>query len=349
MSTKVIGIKRQENNSELLSSEPEGIGRLIEDTNDHPKNIILYGGGGFIGSHIVEYLIERKFNITVFDRLDNLSKNNLNPFLDKIEFIPGDFNNIIDIKKSLKGKDYVIHLVSSTIPADSNVNKIYDIETNLISTLKLLDECVRNNIKKIIFISSGGTVYGRTNNNPITEEHPTDPICSYGIVKLAIEKYLELYRNLYNLNYTVLRLSNPFGEKHTPKKGQGFIETALYKIFKGDVVEIWGNGNTVRDYIYVKDAAKAIYLSLIANTKYNLFNISSGKGYKINDILDIFRNMLKLDFNVSYLPSRNSDVPVNVLANNRAIEYLKWKPETTLEDAINKCWYYITLGGYNES
>ena len=305
-----------------------------------PNNLIIYGGAGFIGSHIVEDLIERNFNITVFDKF-NLSKNNMESFLNKVEFIEGDFNNIIDIKKSLKGKDYVIHLVSSTLPADSNNNKIYDVETNLISTLKLLEECVNNNIKKIIFISSGGTVYGRTNNNPITEEHSTNPICSYGIVKLSIEKYLELFKNLYGLNYTVLRFSNPFGENQDPKKGQGFIITALDKIASGEVVEVWGDGKTIRDYIYVKDAIKSISLSIISNTKYNVFNISSGKGYSINEILNIFRSKLKLNFKVHYLSSRNFDVSINVLSNKRAIKYLKWKPETKLEDAIYKTWCYI--------
>lgn len=304
------------------------------------SNLIIYGGAGFIGSHIVEDLIEREFNITVFDKFVP-SINNLEYSINKVEFIEGDFNNIADIKKSLKGKDYVVHLVSSTLPTDSNIKKIYDIETNLISTIKLLDECVLNNIKKIIFISSGGTVYGRINKNPIIEEQSTNPICSYGIVKLAIEKYLELYRILYGMNYTILRFSNPFGENQNPNKGQGFIITALDKIVRGDVVEIWGDGTVVRDYLYVKDAVKSVYHSITTNTKYNTFNISSGTGCSNNQILDIFRNRLKLNFKVSFLPSRNSDVPVNVLSNKRANEYLKWKPETKLEDAIYKTWYYI--------
>ena len=309
-----------------------------------PNNIIIYGGAGFIGSHIVEDLKEREFNITIFDKFIP-SKNNYKYLVNKLEFIKGDFSNVFDIKSSLKGKDYVIHLVSSTLPADSNVNKVYDVETNLISTLNLLEECVKNKIKKIIFISSGGTVYGKTNEDLITEEHSNNPLCSYGIVKLAIEKYLELYRYLYGLNYMILRFSNPFGENQDPEKGQGFIITALDKIAKGDLVEIWGNGNTIRDYIYIKDAVKSIYLSITTNTKYNTFNISSGKGYSINDILGIFRNKLKLSFKVKYISPRNFDVSINVLSNKRAIEYLKWKPETKLEDAIYKTWCYINKKG----
>ena len=120
--------------------------------------------------------------------------------LDKIDFIEGDFNNPVDIKDSLRKQDYVIHLVSSTIPADSNLNPCYDVETNLVSSLNLFEECVRQRIKKVIFVSSGGTVYGNPSKLPINEDHPTNPTSSYGIIKLTIEKYLFLYKSLKNLN-----------------------------------------------------------------------------------------------------------------------------------------------------
>ena len=236
-------------------------------------SVIIYGGAGFIGSHIVDDLIKYNFNITIFDKFQ-LSKTDNDGSASKLEFINGDFNNITDIKQSLEGKDYVVHLISSTTPSSSNINKVYDVETNLVSTLNLLEECVKKKVKKIIFVSSGGTVYGRTNEIPIKEDHPTNPLCSYGIVKLSIEKYLELYKNLHGLNYTILRFSNPFGEKQKSTSGQGFIITALDKILKRDIVEVWGDGNVIRDYIYVKDAAKSIYLSIATKTKYDIFNIT---------------------------------------------------------------------------
>ena len=176
------------------------------------EKCIIYGGAGFIGSHTTETLLDNNFEVTVFDKI-NASKKNLTNVLNKIRFIEGDFNNSIDIKESLKNQDYVIHLVSSTLPADSNLNPQYDVETNLISSLNLFEECVNQKIKKVIFVSSGGTIYGNPIKLPINEEHPTNPTSSYGIIKLTIEKYLLLYKSLKGLDYKILRLSNPFGER----------------------------------------------------------------------------------------------------------------------------------------
>src|SRR5437867_1541634 len=148
------------------------------------ESCIIYGGAGFIGSHITEELLKNDINVTIFDKI-NATKKNVEHILDKIAFIEGDFHNRVDINDSLKGHDYAVHLVSSTLPADSNLNPAYDVETNLISSLNFFEECVSHNIKKVIFISSGGTVYGNPIKTPVNEEHPTHPTRSYGITKLA--------------------------------------------------------------------------------------------------------------------------------------------------------------------
>jgi UDP-glucose 4-epimerase len=301
---------------------------------------IIYGGAGFIGSHITDDLLSHGVKVTIFDKL-YASKSNVSHVLNEIEFIEGDFNNKQDIHDSLKGKNFVIHLVSSTIPADSNLNPQYDTETNLISTLNLLDECSLMKIKRIVFISSGGTIYGTPVKIPINEDHPTNPSCSYGIIKLAIEKYLGLYKTLKGLDYRVLRLSNPFGERQNPGIGQGLIVTLLHRIKNSQTVEIWGDGNVVRDYFYIKDGAKSAYLAMKDKSNYNFFNISSGKGISINGILEKFRKVLKLNFKVRYTAKRKFDVPVNILDNRRALKYLGWKPETSIDEALNKTWSYI--------
>ncbi len=303
-------------------------------------NCIIYGGAGFIGSHIAECLLENGYSVTVFDKI-NSSMKNIEHIIDKVKFIEGDFNNKIDIVKSLKGKDYVIHLVSSTLPASSNLNPYYDIETNLVSSLILLDECVKQHIKKVIFISSGGTIYGDPVKAPINENHPTNPTCSYGIIKLAIEKYFELYRNLKGLDYTILRFSNPFGERQNPHLGQGLIASLLYKIKNSEPIEIWGNGRNIRDFFYIKDGVKAIPKALKYHGHYRTFNISAGKGLSINQILSRFRRSLGIDFVVKYLPSRKFDVKVNILDNSLAKKYLKWSPETNFDTALKNTWRYI--------
>lgn len=304
------------------------------------EKVIIYGGAGFIGSHMAEDLLLNNMDVTVFDKL-NASKKNVHHILNKIDFIEGDFNNKVDIKNSLKNKNYVVHLVSSTLPADSNLNPFYDVESNLISSLNLFEECVRQKIKKIIFISSGGTIYGDPVKLPIDENHPTNPTCSYGIIKLTIEKYLDLYRDLKGLDYTVLRFSNPFGERQNPNLSQGLIAKLLHKIKNNIPIEIWGDGKIIRDYFYIKDGVKAVNKAIHARTKNKIFNISSGKGHSINKILDKFRKILKLDFEVRYLPARSFDVNTNILDNRLAAKYLKWKPETNFNDGLKNTWRYI--------
>jgi UDP-glucose 4-epimerase len=304
------------------------------------KRCIIYGGAGFIGSHMAENLLDNNLEVTLFDK-KNASKKNVEHILEKTEFIEGDFYNEIDLKESLKDKDYVVHLVSSTLPSDSNLNPNYDVETNLLSSLNLLEECAKQKIKKIIFISSGGTVYGNPVVLPISEDHPTNPTCSYGITKLAIEKYLYLFKLLKGTDYKILRFSNPFGERQNPLTGQGLISNLLYKIKNKQAIEIWGDGNAVRDYFYIKDGVKAVYLALIDKSEFSTFNIGAGKGYSVNQILDKFKEVLNLDFEVKYTEERSFDVRKNVLDNSRALKILKWKPETDFNKAIHKTWSYI--------
>jgi UDP-glucose 4-epimerase len=304
------------------------------------NNCIIYGGAGFIGSHIADDLLEKGFEVTIFDKL-NASKKNIQHITEKIRFIEGDFNNEVDISKSLRNADYAVHLVSSTLPASSNLNPVYDAETNLVSSLKLFEECVKNGIKKIIFISSGGTVYGNPVKLPIKETHPTNPISSYGIIKLTIEKYLNLYKNLKGLDYKILRFSNPFGERQNPLLSQGLIAHLLYKIKNDEPIEIWGNGRIIRDYFYIKDGAKAVFKAIKDRSNNTVYNISSGKGLSVNQILEKFRRVLKLDFETNYTATRKFDVKSNILDNSLARKVLKWAPEYDFNDALKNTWRYI--------
>lgn len=304
------------------------------------ERCIIFGGAGFIGSHIADDLLKNNLSVSVFDKL-YASKQNVQHILRKIKFIEGDFNNKVDVSESLKGHDYAVHLVSSTLPADSNLNPVYDVESNLVSTLNFLEQCVQNKIKKVIFISSGGTVYGVPNYIPIDENHPTQPTCSYGIIKLSIEKYLSLYNELRGLKYTVLRFSNPFGERQNPHLPQGLITHLLYKIKLGHDIDIWGDGKVIRDYFYIKDGVSSVYKAMKYSGSISLFNISSGKGHSINQILDKFKKELKLKFKVNYLAPRKFDVPVNILKNIRANKVLNWKPSTDFSTALKKTWRYI--------
>lgn len=303
------------------------------------ERCVVYGGGGFIGSHVAEELLKHGIRVSVFDKR-NASRQNVAHIADAIDFVEGDFMNPVDQRDALRGHDYAIHLIGTTIPATSNQNPVYDVESNLISTLRFLDACVTQKIRRAIFVSSGGTVYGSPGKLPIREDHPTDPMCSYGIVKLAIEKYFGLYRQ-QGLDYVILRLANPFGERQNPRAGQGLIVSLLHDIKDGKVVEVWGDGTTIRDFFYVKDGANAIVRALKYAGSHKVFNIASGKGLSVNRVLDEFRKTLRLVFDVKYLPSRSFDVDRNVLDISLARKELKWKPETSLTLGLQRTWRFV--------
>lgn len=301
---------------------------------------IIYGGGGFIGSHLADGLLNDGHRVTIFDK-QNFKRDNIVHIKNEIEIIEGDFSNEIDIKNSIKGQEIIFHLVSSTLPSTSNENEIYDIESNLISTLHLLRESVNNKIKKIIFISSGGTVYGIPDVTPIPETFAGKPLCSYGIIKKTIEEYIYMYGKLYGLDYTILRLSNPYGERQNPFAAQGAIAVFLKKAILNEPIEIWGDGNIVRDYIYIKDVIDAIKKSLPNLKDKKLFNIGYGKGYRLNEILDIIKKVTSINIKVNYTEARSIDVPNNVLDISAAKKYLNWEPKEKLESGIEKTYRYF--------
>src|SRR5262249_54371938 len=161
------------------------------------------------GSNLVEKLLTEGYPVRVFDT-STANRTNLASVESEVEFIEGDFLNPADIERALESVDFVFHLVGTTLPASSNSRPVFDVESNVAATIGLLQASVRYGIRRVVFASSGGTVYGNPLKIPIPEDHPTDPLCSYGITKLAIEKYLKLFHHLHGLDYTILRIANPY-------------------------------------------------------------------------------------------------------------------------------------------
>lgn len=304
------------------------------------KNCIIYGGGGFIGSHLCEELLKQNYNVTIFDKI-NFAQDNLKSFKDKIKIIEGDFNNEYDLLSSLDGIDYVYHLVSSTLPASSNDNPVYDVESNLISTLRLLGDVVKRKIKKVVFVSSGGTVYGIPKDVPIAEDHSRHPICSYGITKKTIEDYLYMFNYLYDLDYTVFRLSNPYGERQNPLYAQGVIPVFIKKILLNEEIVIWGDGSVRRDYIYIKDAIMPLVKSLEFKGDNKVFNLGSGKGYSVNELLDMIKRISKTEAKVKYVAGRKLDVPESVLDVSLLKKEMHYSPKVDIEKGIEITYNYL--------
>lgn len=303
-------------------------------------NCLVLGGAGFIGSHIVDALIAKKHHVKVFD-LPNISLHCLKNQAGKFEFVGGNFNNADVVGNALKDIDIVIHLISTTLPGPSNENPVFDIETNLIGSLNLLEKAVQAGVKKVIFASSGGTVYGIPNQVPIPETHPTDPICSYGIGKLAIEKYLALFHHLYGLDYAVLRLGNPYGPRQRIDNVQGVIAVFLGKVLNEKRISIWGDGSVARDYLYISDLANAVVKSMEVKSDLKLFNIGSGKAYTLIEILSSIQKVTGKEPNIDFSPGRKLDVPVNCLKIEKALTELGWHAEIELEEGIKRTWEWI--------
>lgn len=255
-----------------------------------------------------------------------------NPHL--LEMIDGDFGNEKDLDEALEGCDCCVHLITSTLPQTSNDDMTFDISTNLIGSLSLFEALVRHRIRKFIFMSSGGTVYGRPIQDRIDETHPTNPLSSYGVTKLAAEKYLAIYKNLHGLNSVSLRLSNPYGERQRITGKQGAIAVFLGAALRGQEIEVWGDGSVVRDYVYIGDAVDAIVKAIEYDGDEAIFNIGSGKGSSLIEIISGIETALQRPVPVRFRPARAVDVPRNVLNVDRAAKHLGWHPTTSLADGI---------------
>jgi UDP-glucose 4-epimerase len=207
--------------------------------------------------------------------------------------------------------------------------------------LRLLDCAVDKRIQKVIFASSGGTVYGIPRTLPIPESHPTDPICSYGITKLTIEKYLALYHRLHDLDYTILRLGNPFGARQRTENVQGAIAVFLGKIYKNQPITIWGDGSIARDFFHISDLVSAFMRVIECRTEMKVFNIASGQAHSINQIVSMLRKVTGEAISIQYTHGRKFDVPVNCLDINRAKNELGWQPRVSLEEGIQQTWEWL--------
>lgn len=300
---------------------------------------IVIGGGGFIGSHACEALLAQGHDVTVFDRsgapnLDTLQKKGA-------MLSTGDFFNPEDLQRALENQEVVLHLLSTTVPQTSNEDPIYDVETNVIGTLRLLDQARKASIKKVIFASSGGTVYGIPQEIPIKESHPTDPTSSYGIGKLIIEKYLHMYWMLYKMDYSVLRIANAYGERQRPTATQGVIPVFLERARQNAEITVWGDGSVMRDYIFVSDISNALLSALAYSGEMKVFNIGSGQGHSLVDVIHVIEEVTGRPLRVKYTDGRSFDVPISVLDISRARNHLNWAPTVSLLEGVARMYTWM--------
>jgi UDP-glucose 4-epimerase len=293
-------------------------------------NILLLGGNGFIGSHLQDRLLAWGHRVSVFDRAYEKWRQPL----EGVRYFIGSFEDSSLLYESMLGVDIVVHLISTTVPSTSALNPVADIEGNLINTVKLLDVLKKTEVTRLVYFSSGGAVYGIPNLLPVKEDARPEPISSYGIVKLAIEKYIQAYARTNGFSFLILRPSNPYGPRQGHEGLQGAVSTFLYRVLNKQPVVIWGDGSVVRDYIHVDDLAE-FFVGSINNNLSGIFNVGAGEGHSLNDILQVLTESGVGEVRVEYREGRDFDVPEIVLDTEKARNEFGWKPKFTLRSGIN--------------
>ena len=294
--------------------------------------VLVTGGAGFIGSHIVDTLIESGYEVVVVDNLSTGKKEYLH---DKAVFYNLELHS-----KQLDGvfakelPDFVIHAAAQVDVSISINDPYYDAYSNILGTIHLLDLCREYQVKKVIYASSCA-VYGETGDYSIQESSIIQPISFYGASKYTPEQYIQLYQKLYGLSFTILRYANVYGPRQTPKGEGGVISIFVKKLLKNENPIIYGDGTQTRDFVYVKDVAHANLLALTKGEN-QIFNVSLNKKTSINELFLLLSLLIPHSAVPIYKPSRNGDILYSRLDNQKAKELLGWQPEFDLFKGLSE-------------
>jgi UDP-glucose 4-epimerase len=306
---------------------------------------VLLGGGGFIGTNLARRLAKEGADVRIISR--KLSFPGDIP--DRVEFRRIDFSETPLVASAIHGADYLFHLVHASIPQTANADAAGDVERSVLPTLRLLDRCRDLRPRRLIYLSSGGTVYGVPVRVPIDESCPTDPISAYGISKLMTEKYVQMFSRQHGFDCSIIRLSNPYGPFQTARNGQGLIAELVRRFICNIPIEVWGDGSIIRDYIYIDDAIDALVKASMTEMASAIYNVGSGTGTSINELIHALTDIFDRAPPVIHKEARAYDLKCNVLDVKRAVAELRWKPQTDLADGLQRAaaWMssYLTQSG----
>jgi UDP-glucose 4-epimerase len=301
-------------------------------------NILVTGGAGFIGSHIVDRLIDLGHSVSIIDNLSTGKISFLNQKADFYEY------NILDdgIDKVFETvrPEVVIHHAAQIDVQTSLKQPSLDASLNILGTIKLLESCKNHGIRKFIYASSAA-VYGTPEYLPVDENHPIQPLSFYGISKHTPEHYIQAFSYLSGIDYTILRYANVYGIRQDPKGEGGVISIFIDKLLGGQTSSIYGDGEQTRDFIYVKDIVEANMAALEHGSK-GIYNISNNKQTSINELLKLMSSLCDKSLSPNYLAPRAGDIIHSCLDNKAAIKALGWKPEYDLTTGLKEtCEYYM--------
>jgi len=300
------------------------------------KKILIIGGNGFIGTNLARCFVNHGEDVYSFD-IQKPSQR-----IKNVHYIVGDFFDDESLENAIEGMEVIIHSLSTVNPGNSNKRFMQGYSRDFVQSIRLFDRCIKKNIK-VIFLSSGGTVYGIQENQPIKEEAIAAPINHYGSVKLCIESVIKTFNTQLHTKMLIARVANPFGPGQDFNKGVGFIDAALKKSIHHETIEIWGDGEVIRDYIYIDDVCEMIYSLIDYTGDEEVFNISSNEGISLNVIIEEIKK-LGLDPDVIYKESRSVDVPKVVLDNSKikSVHQMKIK---TFREGIEEYYKYLCENG----
>jgi len=300
-------------------------------TNDRQTRALLIGGNGFIGSHLVDQLLLAGYRVRVLDRQPELFRQPR----EGVEYMMGSFADLLTLREAIEDCDFLIHLAHSTVPSTSLNHPEEEVLDSVGAFVNMIN-CFKNRgIRKIVYFSSGGAVYGNPEALPVREEAAVNPISPYGVAKIMIEKYLYMFSYLYGLEYIIVRPSNPFGPRQNYRGEQGVIPIFIDKIINDEILEIWGDGNSIKDYLYVGDLAKAVVGLITRGFDRSVYNISSGVGRSLNSIIEKISSTCSRRPRVEYTSGRLQDVKHVVLSSEKIFSRIGWKPETTFEEGLS--------------
>ena len=299
--------------------------------------VLVLGGCGFIGSHLVDALLALNLNVRVFDR----GPEKYRAPLDDVDYVFADFRDINRLYEALVDVDVVVHLISATVPTTAALDTQADVGGNLLPSLALFEAMLKLSVRRIVYASSGGTVYGAPEIVPTPEIHPLRPINSYGIVKVAIESYLAMYARAHGLEATIIRPSNPYGPRQGHTGVQGVVATFMNQVLNDETIHVWGDGSVVRDYVYVEDLA-SLFAAAVVSGASGVFNGGSGIGVSINDVIAGIGTVTGQRLRVTYQPSRSIDVPRSILDVGAAKRHLGWEPKVAFPEGLERTWRWMS-------
>lgn len=301
-------------------------------------NCLVLGANGFLGSHLVDSLVEHGHTVIAFDRF----KDGTRSFEDspKIKVVAGDFLNRHDLAESLRQAEYVFHFISTTTPATAEDDPLIDIETNIRMSVELFQECIQAGVKRVIFASTGGAIYGINSSDHAKETDIPLPVSPYAIGKLTIEHYLRYFEKKFGLESLTFRISNPYGERQSLTSRQGVVPIFLQYIARGEPVPIMGDGSMVRDYIYVKDVARMIVESF-QGARQSLYNLGSGHGLTINEVVAAMRTVTGKKIGTTHIEKPTTFVQNVVLDTTLFSKEFNGTKKTSIEDGFRSTWEYV--------